>query len=202
MNRPCFSMMSMALLLFASAACKQQHAPETSADATVNIGDPAAAGGGCIGATLDAPSMAALENVRFEIEGSQQRNLGVWFYWDESNRRFPGLVFLPDADDEDQRLSVKLPPHPDGLDGGSLKVQFHGDDGLICPAASIEIEEIATANTAGERERLLVAMQRDLDAQAALFGLTREDLIEAHRVEVGQCGSGFWNAACRVHALQ
>lgn len=183
MNRPCLLMMSMALLLFASSACKQQQAPETSADATVNIGDPDAASGGCTGAILDASSAAALENVRFEIEGSQQRNLGVWFYWDESNRRFPGLVFLPDADDEDQRLSVKLPPHPDGLDGGSLKVQFHGDDGLICPAVSIEIEEIATANTAGERERLLTAMQRDLDAQAALFGLTREDLIEAHRVE-------------------
>lgn len=147
-----------------------------------NLGDPDASGKGCVGATLDVTSALPLDEVLFELDGSLEQDLAVSFFWDDSRRSFPGLVLLPSQNGEDaeERLSFKVPPHPDGLEGGTLRVQFSGDDGLICPAAALEVLPIEAAP--GEHERLLGAMQRELDAQAAWVGLTRDELIAAHRI--------------------
>lgn len=148
-----------------------------------NLGDPDASGKGCVGATLDVTSALPLDEVLFELDGSLEQDLAVSFFWDDSRRSFPGLVLLPSQNGEDaeERLSFKVPPHPDGIEGGSLRVQFSGDDGLICPAAALEVLPIEAAP--GARARFIGAAQRLLDADAALMGLTRAELVEAHRIE-------------------
>jgi|GEM_PF-3796509 len=180
MNRHILTAVLVGVCLF--GACRSGE-DNKEREQNANLGDPNASGGGCTGAMLDVTSAHPLDEVHFELEGSDEQDLAVSFFWDDSRRHFPGLVLLPAGagEGDERRLTFKVPPHPDGIEGGTLRVQFSGEDGLICPAADFEVLPIARAP--GARARLLEAMQRALDANAAFMGLSRDALIQAQRIE-------------------
>jgi hypothetical protein len=137
----------------------------------------------CTSFSFSTTSAQPLDRIEIDVTPSRLTNVAVTAKYPtlDEEYAFPLRTYRPN---EDGPPSFRVPPHPNGIDGGTLEIEVSGPKGACGKAVDVSVEPLPEAPGTLQK---LVSQQRNLvERQIEWFGYSVDEVTKSIDVEQGR----------------